>query len=69
MPIKDGFEVIKELKESPVASGIPVIMISASETHNTRQRCMASGAAEFINRNKAPDEIETLVQNYLCKST
>jgi CheY-like chemotaxis protein len=69
MPIKDGFEVIKELKESPVASGIPVIMISASETHNTRQRCMASGAAEFINRNKAPDEIETLVQTYLCKST
>ena len=56
------------LKEDPVTSGIPVVMISASESHDTRQRCIASGAVEFINRSKAPDEIETLVQSYVLKS-
>lgn len=65
MPFKSGYEVIKELKDNPATSGIPVVMISASESHDTRQRCMASGAAEFINRNKSADEVEALVRSYL----
>lgn len=67
MPIKDGYEVIKELKSDPTSSHIPVVMISASESHDTRMRCLKAGAAEFIDRNKTPDKIEAIVQKYVDK--
>lgn len=68
MPVKDGFDVISELKEHPAARRIPVIMISALESHDTRARCLASGAAEFIDRGTAPDKIEALVRKYVLKN-
>lgn len=68
MPIKDGYEVIKELKSDTASSHIPVVMISASESHDTRMRCLNAGAAEFIDRNKTPEKIEAIVQKYVNKS-
>ncbi|MBI5894207.1 MAG: MCP four helix bundle domain-containing protein, partial [Deltaproteobacteria bacterium] len=47
IPKKDGWEVIKELKETPETSNIPVIIVSSS---NNKERGFSLGAVDHITK-------------------
>lgn len=47
LPGKDGFEVLKELKESETYKHIPVIIFSNNSVDEDREKAMALGAAAF----------------------
>ncbi len=48
MPVKDGFETIKELKASPSLKDIPVIIASNLGQKNDINQGRALGAADYI---------------------
>jgi len=50
MPGMDGFEVVRWLKGNPSTCSIPVIIVSSLDDVAARQRMLASGAEEFINK-------------------
>jgi CheY-like chemotaxis protein len=50
MPLKNGFEVLKEIKHNPDLSHIPVIILTASSSKCDEARCMELGCAFFFRK-------------------
>lgn len=50
MPVKDGFEVLQEMKRDKVLSTIPVIMITALDDSASAARCIDMGAEDYLTK-------------------
>lgn len=50
MPLKNGFDVLREIKDNPSLSHIPVIILTASTSKNDEIRCMELGCAAFFRK-------------------
>lgn len=48
MPGKNGYDIIQEIKNTPLYSHIPVIITSTSSTPSIIEKCLAMGATEYI---------------------
>lgn len=70
MPKKDGFEVLKELKEDPKYKKIPIIMLTASESEADIVKSYGLGSNSYVAK---PVEYEELISKvreipeYWCK--
>lgn len=67
LPRLDGFGVIKQLKEDPLTSDIPVVVISAWPTGDNRQRVQDAGALGFVAKPFKVDELLNLIRDSLPK--
>lgn len=56
MPVMDGYEVCKRLKELEATKYIPVVMLTALKDTESKYKGLEAGAIEFIN--KPPDMVE-----------
>ncbi len=50
MPDVDGFEVLRQLKQDPAVSDIPVVMISALSAVDDIAKCIALGADDYLSK-------------------
>lgn len=50
MPKKDGREVLKEIKQNPLLSGIPIIILSTTNNEHEMKRCYELGANSYITK-------------------
>jgi PAS domain S-box-containing protein len=63
MPEMDGFEATKRIRSQARFAELPVIALTAGVTKEERERCMASGANDFIAKPINPRKLMwTLVQ-------
>lgn len=53
----DGLTALRHLKKSAITKAIPVIMITASAHHVTRQEAESSGAALFLTKPFSPTQL------------
>ena len=58
MPVMDGWEVLKKLRENKVTQDIPVIVFTAKEYSNGKALSESKGAAGFVAK---PFELEELI--------
>lgn len=65
MPIKDGLELIKEVKEEQVTKHIPVVAFSAKSSLKSRLEGLSFGADVYIPKPFSPDELQLIVKNIL----
>lgn len=63
MPVMDGFETIKRIKQCSRWSEIPVIVVTAGAHEVTRT--LALGANDFIAKPYNPDELRLRVMNHV----
>jgi len=59
MPKKDGREVLKEIKQNPNLSKIPVIIFSTTNNEQEMKRCYELGANSYITK---PNSFENLIK-------
>jgi len=59
MPVLNGFEVCKRLKEDQETADIPIIMLSAAAHADSVEKGLSAGAKDYIIK---PFEPETLLQ-------
>lgn len=64
MPEKSGFEVIKQIKENPFLSDVPVIVNSSMSGSSNEEMARSLRADEFISKSN-PKEIERVIKFYL----
>lgn len=50
MPVKDGFQVLTELKSDPVLSKIPIIVFSTLGQETDIKKAISLGARDYINK-------------------
>lgn len=61
MPIKDGFEVLKEMKNTPSLSDIPVIVYSGNEDVDSVTEALQLGAYDYFTKPLKPREMEIIL--------
>jgi CheY-like chemotaxis protein len=50
MPVMDGFETMRKMKEHPMTADIPVIAVTAKAMKGDREKCLEAGAADYISK-------------------
>lgn len=66
LPGIDGFDVLKQIKENPAISKIPVIILSNLGQKENIDKGMALGATDYlIKANFTPREIIAKIKNFL----
>ena len=66
MPYMDGFEIIERLKHLiPAGSYVPVLVLTADITAETKQKALALGAKDFLTKPFDPTEVLLRIKNLL----
>ncbi len=65
MPKLNGYEVLKRLKSTPYTYAIPVLIQTASDTREARDKTFKSGASDFITKPINPLEFFARVRIHL----
>lgn len=65
MPKKNGLELCKEIKNSPLLSHIPVIIISAKNEEQDYIEGLKCGADAYVRKPFQPEELQVQVENLL----
>lgn len=60
MPVMDGFEAITILRNDPRTRQIPILMVSALDTHDDKIRALTTGISDFIA--KPFDKTELIIR-------
>jgi DNA-binding response OmpR family regulator len=68
MPYKDGFEVLRELKEDPVTQPIPIIVLSSSNREEDMVKALNAGAEDFVTKPFRARELMARVHKVLGKA-
>ncbi len=64
MPVLDGFEAIRKLKEQERTASIPVVAVTALSRPVDRQRAVENGADEYIGKPFDLDLLAEIVERY-----
>ena len=72
MPSMDGYEFCKRIREGETEelsqfSDIPIVVVTANDTHGMRENWFKSGATDFIVKPFQAEELETAVMKALGK--
>ncbi len=65
MPYLDGFDVLEQLQELTHNDYVPVLILTADTDPNARQRALALGAMDFINKPFKISEVLLRTRNFL----
>lgn len=66
MPKKNGFDVLREMKEDPALQIIPVVMVSNLGQESDRTKGMQLGAKDyFVKANLSINDIVDKIKTYL----
>jgi CheY-like chemotaxis protein len=50
MPVMDGLAAIREIRADPAISATPIVALTALAMPGDRERCLASGANEYMSK-------------------
>ncbi len=65
MPDMNGFEVIREIRENQNWKELPVITVTAKAMSGDREKCLESGATDYISKPLDADKLIALLQVWL----
>lgn len=65
MPVMDGIELLKHIKESDDSGAAPVIMVSTEGRSGRIEEILALGAAGFITKPFKPEDIRSVMSKAL----
>jgi putative two-component system response regulator len=65
MPVMDGFEVLKEMKDHKQLKSVPVIMITALDDTSSAARCIDMGAEDYLTKPFDPTLLKARISSCL----
>lgn len=65
MPVKDGYQVLTELKDDVLLSELPVIIITAEDSTENEVKAFDLGASDIIMKPFEPHVVKRRVQNVI----
>jgi CheY-like chemotaxis protein len=58
MPVMDGFEVLRRVREDQRTHEVPVVVLTAKTSQDDRDQCFALGADAFMTKPFDPEELK-----------
>jgi len=68
MPYKNGFEVLRELREDPATRGVPVIFLSSNSREEDIVKALNAGADDFVVKPFRARELVARVRKVLGRT-
>ena len=65
MPIMDGMEATRRIRDNPRHADLPIIALSAGVTVEERSNCLASGMNDFCGKPFTPDELIKILGKWI----
>lgn len=65
MPDLSGIQAIKQIKSNEVSKHIPIIVLSAYNSHKLINQAIDAGAVRYLDKTIIPDELVKVVQEEL----
>lgn len=65
MPVKDGYQVLEEIQQENLAYHVPVIVITADDSTDSKVRVFERGASDIITKPFDPDVVKSRVRNII----
>ena len=62
MPVMDGYEAIKKIRNTPEIATVPIIAVTAKAMKEDREKCIEAGADDYITKPVNMDKIITLMR-------
>ena len=66
MPVIDGHEVLRQIKQSPVLKRIPVVVLSSSKEEGDRAMTYDNGANSYLVKPLDFFDLEALIRDVAC---
>ena len=65
MPVMDGYETTRRIRQQSALSGLPIIALTANALADERERCRAAGMDDYLAKPFRKDELAALLDQWL----
>jgi DNA-binding response OmpR family regulator len=65
MPVRSGFDVLREVKADPWTSGVPVLMLTARKLESDIVSALDLGAADYLVKPFNPQELLARISRHV----
>ncbi len=66
MPVMDGFEAARRIREQDVLSKLPVIAMTANVMEGDREKCISAGMNDYIGKPVVEADLKKILARWLC---
>jgi len=67
MPDMDGYETMREIREDPAFSTLPILALTAKAMKGDREKCLNAGASDYIAKPVNTDQLLSLMRLWLFR--
>ena len=67
MPVMDGYEAMRRIREQERFQSLPIFAITAKAMAGDREECVQAGANDYITKPVDIDNLVSLIRVWLCK--
>ncbi|MCS4226087.1 response regulator [Sphingobacterium sp. BIGb0165] len=68
MPEMDGYETIKNIRQTPPFATLPIIAVTAKSMIGDREKCIQAGASDYISKPVDIDQLLSLLRVWLYEN-
>lgn len=65
LPVMDGYEVARQLKERPESKDIPIVAVTSFAMAGDREKTLAAGCEGYIEKPINPDTFMSEIEEFL----
>jgi CheY-like chemotaxis protein len=67
MPDMDGYETIRSIRDDPRFRTLPILALTAKAMTGDREKCLDSGASDYISKPVNNDQLLSLMRVWLFR--
>ncbi len=65
LPLMDGYEVARHLRDNPDLDGVPIVALTSFAMAGDRERALAAGCTGYIEKPINPDGFVSEIERYI----
>jgi PAS domain S-box-containing protein len=65
MPVMDGYEATRALREQPSMAALPIIAVTANALAAERERCLEAGMNDYVSKPIDPDRLRAVLERWV----